>query len=103
MTRFGSYVRPLALTAGLAAAAFAAGHASASETRGYVVSWFGVSTYYGSESDCPDGLNPMSTEFYKRELLRLGYSEADATKLLKNFPGDPGAPGSEYMKIMATR
>ena len=59
-----------------------------------------VSTYYGGESDCPDGLNPMSTEFYKRELLRLGYSEADATKLLKDFPGNPGKPDGEYIKIM---
>ncbi len=103
MTRFGLYVRPLALTAGLAVAAFAAGQASASETRGYVVSWFGVSTYYGGDSDCPDGLNPMSTEFYKRELLRLGYPEADAVKLLKDFPGNPGRPDGEYIKIMSTR
>jgi len=87
----------------LAAAAFSAGHASASETRGYVVSWFGVSTYYGGDSDCPDGLNPMSTEFYKRELLRLGYSEADAVRLLKDFPGNPGKPDGEYIKIMSTR
>jgi hypothetical protein len=90
------------MAAGLALA-LGAGHASASETRGYVVSWFGVSTYYGGDADCPDGLNPMSTEFYKRELLRLGYSEADATKLLKDFPGNPGRPDGEYIKIMSTR
>ena len=70
MIRLHSVTRPLALAGGLALMT-AAGHASA-ETRGYVVSWFGVSTYYGGESDCPDGPNPMSTEFYKRELLRLG-------------------------------
>jgi hypothetical protein len=102
MTRFQFYTRPLGMVAGLALA-FAATHASASETRGYVVSWFGVSTYYGGEGDCPDGLNPMSTEFYKRELLRLGYSEPDATKLLKDFPGNPGRPDGEYIKIMGTR
>jgi hypothetical protein len=102
MTRFRFYTRPLGMVAGLALA-FAATHASASETRGYVVSWFGVSTYYGGEGDCPDGLNPMSTEFYKRELLRLGYSEPDATKLLKDFPGNPGRPDGEYIKIMGTR
>src|SRR6185437_7091775 len=102
MIRLHSVTRPLALAGGLALLT-AAGHASATETRGYVVSWFGVSTYYGGESDCPDGLNPMSTEFYKRELLRLGYSEADATKLLKDFPGNPGKPDGEYIKIMATR
>ncbi len=79
-----------------------ANNASA-ETRGYVVSWFGVSTYFGGDSDCPDGLNPMSTEFYHRELIKLGYSEADATRLLKDFPGNPGMPDGEYIKIMMTR
>ena len=102
MTRFQFLTRPLGMATGLALA-LAAGHASASETRGYVVSWFGVSTYYGGESDCSDGVNPMSTEFYKRELLRLGYSEPDATKLLKDFPGNPGKPDGEYIKIMGTR
>jgi len=101
MIRLHSVTRPLALAGGLALMT-AAGHASA-ETRGYVVSWFGVSTYYGGESDCPDGLNPMSTEFYKRELLRLGYPEAEAVKLLKDFPGNPGQPDGEYIKIMGTR
>jgi hypothetical protein len=91
-----------AVTAGLFLVAAAAGQASA-ETRGYVVSWFGVSTYFGGDSDCPDGLNPMSTEFYHRELLKLGYSEADATRLLKDFPGNPGLPDGEYIKIMMTR
>ena len=101
MIGLSSSARALGVAAGLALAA-SAGHASA-ETRGYVISWFGVSTYYGSESDCPDGLNPMSTEFYKRELLRIGYSEPDATKLLKDFPGNPGQPDGEYIKIMGTR
>jgi hypothetical protein len=93
-------LRHLAL--GLAIAGMTAGGATA-ETRGYVVSWFGISTYFGGDSDCPDGLNPMSTEFYHRELLRLGYSEADATRLLKDFPGTPGQPDAEYVKIMLTR
>src|ERR1700751_2807851 len=101
MTRLNCLTRPLALAGGLVLLT-GAGHSSA-ETRGYVVSWFGVSTYYGGESDCPDGLNPMSTEFYKRELLRLGYSEKDATDLLKDFPGNPGQPDGQYIKIMQTR
>ncbi len=98
MGRFKAF----ALSAGLIAAAAWTGQASA-ETRGYVVSWFGVSTYFGGDADCPDGLNPMSTEFYHRELLKLGYSEADATRLLKDFPGNPGQPDGEYIKIMMTR
>jgi hypothetical protein len=103
MKRIQSYAWSLALTAGIALAAAPFEKARASETRGYVISWFGVSTYYGGDSDCPDGLNPMSTEFYKRELLRLGYSDADATKLLKDFPGNPGQPDGLYIKIMGTR
>jgi len=100
MNRSRAFGRSLALS--LAALTVAALPAKA-ETRGYVVSWFGVSTYYGGDSDCPKGLNPMSTEFYKRELLRLGYSEADATKLLKDFPGTPGQPDGEYVNIMIHR
>jgi len=61
----------------------------------------GVSTIMRGKR-LPGWLNPMSTEFYKRELLRLGYSDADATKLLKDFPGNPAAHG-EYIKIMGTR
>ena len=41
--------------------------------------------------------------FYYRELLKLGYSNAHATRLLKDFPGSPGEPDGEYIKIMMTR
>jgi len=103
MKLLGSYGRTFALSAGLALAMSTAVHAAPSETRGYVISWFGIAGYFGGDTDCPDGINPMSTEFYKRELLRLGYSEADATNLLKDFPGNPGKPDGEYIKIMQTR
>lgn len=100
-----SFACSLALAAGvtLAAAVPAKRAAAAGETRGYAISWFGIAAYYGGDSDCPDGINPMSTEFYKRELLRLGYPEAEATALLKDFPGNPGQPDGQYIKIMATR
>jgi hypothetical protein len=35
--------------------------------------------------------------------LRLGYSPADATRLLKDFPGNPGQPDGEYITIMQKR
>jgi len=81
------------------------GHASA-RTR-YVVQLVGaVSTYYGGgrkngigkrggagKTDCPDGLKPdVWTEFYKRENAAPGIPEAEATKLMKDFPGNPGKP-----------
>jgi hypothetical protein len=100
MGRIRSYAGSLALAAGIAVSALPSAQA---ETRGYVISWFGIAAYYSGDADCPDGINPMSTDFYKRELLRLGYSEKDATDLLKDFPGNPGQPDGQYIKIMQTR
>ncbi len=59
--------------------------ASAGETRGFVVDWFHVATAY-VEANCPDGLNPLSDEFYKRELRRLGYDNTEVEELMKDFP-----------------
>lgn len=57
----------------------------AGESRGFVVDWFHVATAY-VESNCPDGLNPLSDEFYKRELRRLGYDNHEVEDLMKDFP-----------------
>jgi len=57
----------------------------AGETRGFVVDWFHVATAY-VESNCPEGLNPLSDEFYKRELRRLGYENHEVEDLMKDFP-----------------
>ena len=59
--------------------------AVAGESRGFVVDWFHVATAY-VESNCPDGLNPLSDEFYKRELRRLGYANQEVEDLMKDFP-----------------
>jgi hypothetical protein len=59
--------------------------AAAGESRGFVVDWFHVATAY-VESNCPDGLNPLSDEFYKRELRRLGYENQEVEDLMKDFP-----------------
>ena len=104
MLRFSATARHLAASvAGLVLAAATISPAKA-DTKAFAVSWFGVSTYFGGDSDCPHGLNPMSTEFYHRELLRLGYSEADATDLLKDFPGNnPFSKEGRYINIIGAR
>src|SRR4051812_27614771 len=70
----------------LAAAGFgAAGSAQASETRGYVVSWFYYATY-ADESHCPDGLNPSSELVFRRILKEAGTPPEKVEKLLEDFP-----------------
>jgi hypothetical protein len=49
--------------------------AQAGETRGFLVSWFYTAQYFDEKGrDCPKGLNPTSTEIYRRELTRMGKS-----------------------------
>jgi len=100
MKGYGRSSLALVTAAGLLVAA---SNSAFADTRGFVVSWFGLAEYFGGDSDCPDGLNPMSTEFYRRDLLRLGYSPEEATRLLKDFPGTPGSPDGEYIAIMQKR
>ena len=76
------FVAPLIVASGIALSASAA---NAGESRGFVVDWFHVATAY-VESNCPDGLNPLSDEFYKRELRRLGYANQEVEELMKDFP-----------------
>jgi hypothetical protein len=59
--------------------------ASAAENRGYVVDWFHIATAY-VPANCPQGLNPLSDDFYKRELRRLGYPQNEVETLMKDFP-----------------
>ena len=80
--KLASWLAPLCI---VAAANFTATSASAGESRGFVVDWFHVATAY-VKSNCPDGLNPLSDEFYKRELRRLGYENHEVEDLMKDFP-----------------
>ncbi len=57
------------------------------ETRTYVVNWFYMNNYYGGDQDCPEGLNPSSIDFYKREMRRLGYAEDQIEKIMDGYPG----------------
>ena len=87
-------IRKIAIA--ITAAVLAPGIASAGENRGYVVDWFHVATAY-TEANCPQGLNPLSDDFYKRELRRLGYPAGEVERLMKDFPN------GEYIPITTSR
>jgi hypothetical protein len=78
-----------------ATAVLMTGHAFA-ESRGYVVDWFHVATAF-TDANCPKGLNPLSDEFYKHELQRLGYPNSDVERLMKDFPN------GDYIPITTNR
>jgi hypothetical protein len=61
------------------------GAAHASETRGYVVSWFFYATY-ADESHCPDGLNPSSEQVFRRILKEANTPPDKIEKALNDFP-----------------
>src|SRR4051812_27280091 len=58
---------------------------------GYVVNMLHVATTY-VPSNCPDGLNPLSDEFFKRELRRLGYPNSEVEHLMRDFPNGDYIP-----------
>jgi hypothetical protein len=56
---------------------------SVAETRGYVISWFATATDIPDyKSDCPQGHMDGQTEMNVRQLRDLGYSEAQAVKIV---------------------
>ncbi len=70
-----------------AGALLVAGAAAAAESKSFVVNWFYMNNYYGGDVDCPEGLNPSSIDFYRREMVRLGYPKAEIDKILDGYPG----------------
>lgn len=84
-------IRKLTVSAASAAAALLLAQTAAAENRGYVVDWFHVATAY-TEANCPQGLNPLSDDFYKHELKRLGYPNGEIESLMKDFPNGPYIP-----------
>jgi hypothetical protein len=75
--------------------------AQAAQTKSYVVSWFHVAQYYGGDSDCPQGYNPPSVDFYRRDLLRI-YPKKVVDDALKNFPGED-VTDQPWIPLVATR
>jgi hypothetical protein len=76
--------------AGVVLAACSAQVAAASETRGYVVSWFNLASY-SVDGDCgPGGTNPKGDEMFRRILKELGKTPAEIEKLMLDFPYNYG-------------
>ena len=79
--------------------------ASARESKTYVVNWFTDASYYageGAKSECPDGLNISSIDFYRRDLLRIGHSKEKVEEVLKDFPGEGGLT-QPWVPLVMTR
>jgi len=78
---------------------FGMANSAAAETKSYVMNWFYIASYYGGESDCPEGLNPGAHEFYRRDLLRILPVEK-VDELLEGFPGeDKGMKWAPYVSV----
>lgn len=69
--------------------------ASATETKGFVVSWFHTAGYADKDS-CPKGINPDNIQIWARSLGELGFSPSEAEKVIT---GD----GREWRKLMQMR
>jgi hypothetical protein len=75
----------LALPA-LATAAQTAQTTAPGTTRGFVIGWFDVALYFDKDGkDCPKGNNPGPEIYYRRELTRIGWSQAQIDAYMKTF------------------
>ncbi|MBD25187.1 MAG: hypothetical protein CMG46_09295 [Candidatus Marinimicrobia bacterium] len=86
--RLGRFWSMLKATLGgaLIAASIAAVPANASETKGFLVSWFDISQFYDTEGrNCPHGINPGPEEYYIRELKRIGTPQEEIDHYIDNF------------------
>lgn len=83
--------------AALAAAGIAPAHA---ETRGYVISWFGTATYVKDfKTSCPRNKNGGGAEWMIRDLMSIGYTKAQATKLAEG--GEVSGPLRDKLSMRA--
>lgn len=91
---------PLAL-AGAAVSILLSAPAAALETRSYVVGWFTLAQN-SKENDCLGGLNADIGEQYRANLIALGYSRAEADRLISGWQSG-GPEGREVREIMNNR
>ena len=81
---------------------FAAGTASATETRNFVVSYFYDANWSDGKTDCPNGLNISAIDFYRRDLAAIGYKHDEIEAALKDFPGEGGLK-QPWVPMVVTR
>lgn len=58
--------------------------ARALETRSYAFGWF-TQAMNSQEGDCPGGIHPPMEEQYRRNLIDLGVSKAEAARLIEGY------------------
>jgi predicted lipoprotein with Yx(FWY)xxD motif len=97
-------VKGAVLASSMAAAVMGAQSAVASETRGYVVSWFHFAPN-NTDADCPDGVNPRAAEVYARIMTEWGKSPEEIKTVLAGdwvgrMSGDAGYRGKIDGKIV---
>ncbi len=71
---------------GILALGAVAGSAHATQTKGFVVSWFYMATY-SQDGDCPDGLNPSIEQNFRRILAEAGKSQPEIEAQIAAMPG----------------
>jgi len=73
-------------TLGILALGATGGTAQATQTKGFVVSWFYMATY-SQDGDCPDGFNPSIEQNFRRILAELGKSQQEIEAQVAAMPG----------------
>ncbi len=89
--RLSKFKPLISLTVSAAAtllAVVAAGTASASETRSFVVSSF-ADAAYSTKDDCQGGIDPDQTVQYALDLTALGMPDDQVKTLMAGYPGGP--------------
>jgi len=82
LLRYGSLaVLPMCLNAAPASA----------ETRGYIIAWFSTATYNDYHANCPADKNGGGLKLKIRNLMDIGYSEAEALDIVNNSVVNLGA------------
>src|SRR5262249_7693288 len=72
---------------------------SSAETRGYVVSWFATATHAQDFNlNCPSGKNGGGLNLAIRDLMDIGYSREEATRIATSPDGE--YDGKIYEKIV---
>ena len=81
-----SKLNKFSVAAGLLALSVAAGPASASQTKSFVISWFSLATY-SQEGDCSKGLNPSIEKIYSNSLRDQGFPADKIAVMMEGFNG----------------
>ena len=80
-----------ALGVSMAAAALLGAQPAAAESKSFVIGSF-LQAAYSYDGDCPDGLNPLPEENFRRQLRANGYDEKKIEDILSDLKGGNSGP-----------